>query len=202
VIVLGVVAVLALAAFGSTFTPLFSADSVRVEGAAHLTPDQVRRIAKVEPGVNVFRLDAAKAERRLERNAWVADAQVETSLPSQVTIIVRERIPAAVALSDATGERSVIAGDGTILGAATDTTALPTVEVGDGTTPPSQAQRALGAAAAASLPHSIVGEVETVRVGEDGSIELSLDGGVVASYGDGSELEAKGYDWLLEEAVA
>ena len=191
-IVAAVVASIALLGFASTFTPMFAADTVRVEGAEHLTEDQVRRIAKIQPGVNVVRLDTGRAERRLERNAWVADAQVSTALPSEVTITVRERTPAAIAVTDAAGGRSVIAGDGTILEAAETPASLPIVESSDAVSVPTEAQRTLGAAAASSLPHSIVGDVESVAVGEDGSLELTMTGGVLVSYGDGSALAAKG----------
>jgi cell division protein FtsQ len=191
IVVIGL-AVLAGAAFASTYTPLFAVDRVRVEGSAHLTEEQVRRIAGVEPGANVFRLDEGKAERRLERNPWVADAQVTTQLPSGVTILVREREPAAVAVTGSAGERSIVAGDGTILEPSRGPAILPLIRAADGAAVPDEAQRALGATVAASVPHSILGEVESVLVGGDGSVDLILSGGVPVSYGDGTALDAKG----------
>ena len=192
VILVAVAMGLSLLAYGATYTPLFAADTVGVEGVHHLTARQVRRIAKIEPGVNVFRLDTGQAERRLERNAWVADAVITTELPSAVTIVVRERTPAAVAVTDAAGGRSLVAGDGTILGDAPDPVPLPVVESADGGTVPDDSQRAVGATVAGSLPPSIVGEVETVSVGYDGSVELALSSGELVSYGDASALAAKG----------
>ena len=44
-------------------------------------------IAKVQAGVNVFWLDASVAERRLERNVWIADAAITTDLPSNVPVV-------------------------------------------------------------------------------------------------------------------
>ena len=192
VIVTAALAGLATAAFASTYTPLFAADTVRVEGADHLSAAQVRRIAKVQPGANVFRLDVRQAERRLERNVWVADAAITTTLPSTVTIEIRERAAAAVAVTDAAGGRSIIAGDGTILAPAPDTVALPLVEGADGVTVPSEGQRSLGAQVAASLPTAISHTVESVQAGADGTVTVILAGGVPVSYGDAGALAQKG----------
>jgi cell division septal protein FtsQ len=192
VIVTAILGIVGAVAFASTFTPIFAADTVRVEGAAHLSAAQVRRIAKVQPGVNVFRLDVGQAERRLERNAWVADAAITTTLPSGVTIVVRERVPAAVAVTDASGARSIVAADGTVLAPAPEGVGLPLVEAADGIGVPSEAQRVLGGSIAASLPPVIVSRVESVRVGTDGTAEVILMGGVPVSYGDASALAQKG----------
>ena len=192
VIVAAALAGLAVAAFAATYSPIFAADAVRVEGAEHLSAAQVRRIAKVQPGVNVFRLDARQAERRLERNAWVAEAAITTTLPSTVTIEIRERAAAAVAVTDAAGGRSIIAGDGTILARAPDTVELPLVEGADGVTVPSEGQRSLGAKVAASLPAVIAHSVESVQAGADGTVMVILAGGVPVSYGEARALTEKG----------
>ncbi len=192
VIVAGALAGLALATFGSTYSPLFAADTVRVEGAGHLSATQVRRIAKIQPGVNVFRLDTRQAERRLERNAWVGDATVARRLPSSVTITIVERVPAAVTVTDPSGDRSIVAEDGTILAPAPDTAALPLVEAADGATVPSEGQRTLGAQVAASFPPEIAGRVEAVQAGADGTVIVILTGGVAVSYGDAEALVQKG----------
>jgi len=185
-------AALAMLGFALTYSPLFAAHTVRVEGVDHLTVAQVQRIARIRSGVNVFRLDTELAERRLERNVWVADAEITTELPSAVRIVVRERTPAAIAVTDVSGARSLVAEDGTILAGARGPVGLPFVQASDGATVPSEAQRMLGAAVAGSLPGSIVAQVETVAVGGDGSVELILAGGVLVSYGDDSALAAKG----------
>jgi len=192
VIVAGILAGLAVVAFGSTYTPLFAADAVRVEGAGHLSSAQVRRIARIQTGVNVFRLDARQAERRLERSAWVGDATVTKTLPSTVTITIVERVPAAVMVTDPSGERSIIAEDGTILAPAPDAAALPLVEAADGATVPSEAQRILGAKVAASLPPEIARRVGSVQAGADGTVTVVLTGGVAVSYGDAEALVQKG----------
>jgi cell division protein FtsQ len=192
VIVCGVLAALALAALGSTYTPLFAADSVRVEGGAHLSAAQVRRIAGVRPGENVVHLDTERAERRLERNAWIADAQISTRLPSTVTIAIRERRATAVVATDSQGALALVAEDGTILGTAPRSVRLPALEAADGAVVPTDAQRTDAAAVAASLPPAVVHEVDGVLADSDGTLSLSLVGGVPVSYGDTSALAEKG----------
>lgn len=192
VIAAGILVAVAIVAFASTYTPLFAAETVRVEGAKHLSAAQVRRIAKIQLGMNVFRLDARQAERRLERNVWVADAAITTKLPSSVTIEIRERAAAAVVVTDADASRSIVAADGTILAPAPDTVGLPLVEAADGATVPSEGQRMLGAKVAASLPSAIAQTVEAVQAGADGTVTLILGGGVPVSYGDTSALAQKG----------
>ncbi|MEO8477048.1 MAG: FtsQ-type POTRA domain-containing protein [Actinomycetota bacterium] len=183
---------LAVVAYASTFTALFAAREIRVEGTDHLSVDRVRVIAKIQPGVNVFRLDTAKAIRRLERNAWVADAEVTKDLPSGVLIVLRERTPAAVVVTDASGTLSLVAGDGTVLAVAGGPVGFPLVRLAEAATPPSETQRTLGSMVAASIPRSIAGAVEAVEVASDGSVRLALRGGVVVSYGDATALDAKG----------
>ncbi len=184
--------VLAVAAYASTYTPLFAARDIRVEGTDHLSADRVRAIAKIQPGVNVFRLDTAKATRRLERNAWVADAEVTKKLPSGVLIVVRERTAAAVVVTDAAGTLALMARDGTILAVAGGPVGLPLVRLAEAATPPSETQRTLGATVAGSIPPSLASAVEAVEVASDGSVRLALRGGVLASYGDATALQAKG----------
>lgn len=190
VIVVAAIVVLGLLALVSTYTPLFAARNVRVEGAAHLTAGQVRRIAKVEPGVNVFRLDTGRAERRLERNAWVADAEITKALPSGVTIVVRERVPVAVVVGTS-GSTDVLAEDGTSLGPSAGPLTLPVVTGVAGEDTPNEAERVLGAAVAASLPPAIARGGVTV-VASDEEADLLLESGATVSYGGGTELAVKG----------
>lgn len=80
----------------------FTVREVVVRGNRHLVPDAVRRLAGVEPGVGIWAVDCARAERSLEGVAWVRAARVWRELPDRVVIRVREERPTAIiALSDA-----------------------------------------------------------------------------------------------------
>ena len=72
-------------------TPRFAIRDVSVEGARRLSSEQVRTLASIEVGTNVFALDVASAERRLLENPWVAEARVTRRLPGHVRVDVRER---------------------------------------------------------------------------------------------------------------
>lgn len=82
--------------------PYFTVREVIVRGNRHLAPDAVRRLAGVEPGIGIWTVDCARAERSLEGVAWVRKARVWRELPDRIVVRVREERPAAiVALTDA-----------------------------------------------------------------------------------------------------
>ena len=119
-------AAIAIAVLGMslTATPLFHAKAIRIEGERRLSERQVQRAAGVDDATNVFALDEEAVSRRLERSPWIADADVVVSLPSTVTIRVRERIPVAIARTE---DGTVLAAaDGSILGPAVGA-ALPEI---------------------------------------------------------------------------
>ena len=142
------IAVVALAvgvliAWGLTFTALFHAKTVRVEGIKRLGTRQVMRIAQITPGTNVFHLDASAAARRLEQNPWVAAAAVTVQLPSTVVIGVTERVPVAL-VKDSEGGAQWVAGDGVVVGAATGREQIPTIGGADAAALPDAASRRRG----------------------------------------------------------
>ena len=99
----------------STYTPLFARqDGPRRGCRPSHARRQVRKIAKVESGVNVIRLDSGRAERRLERNAWVGRRRRSRrpSRPASRSSIA-ERTPAAVVARRRTALVELLAGDGT-----------------------------------------------------------------------------------------
>jgi cell division protein FtsQ len=78
-------------------SPRFSIAEVRVEGAARLTEQQVRRLAGVENGQNIFAFDMASAERKLLGNAWVEQVRVSRELPRRLRVQLSEREAVAAA---------------------------------------------------------------------------------------------------------
>ena len=185
--------VLAVLAMGSTMTPLFHAKTIRIEGARHLSDRQVRKLADVDAGTNVFSLDEGAVARRLERSPWILDAVVSTSLPSTVRIEVTERVPVAVAKTD---EGSVaLAADGSVLGPAR-AGGLPEIralEAPAGETAPPVTGPILSAAtsAAAEFGPTLRPLVEAIVVQPDATLTLELRDGVTVTYGGSSDLQAK-----------
>ncbi|MDZ4169087.1 MAG: FtsQ-type POTRA domain-containing protein [Coriobacteriia bacterium] len=94
---------------------VFAVNDVGVEGARHLSDEDVRTLAAVPAGATMFTLSTRAVERRVEKSPWVAEASVERDFPHGLVIKVEERRPAAVI--DAGGkELWVVSADGWWLG--------------------------------------------------------------------------------------
>ncbi len=103
----------------------FALDRIEVQGAPHLSSDDVARLAGLGPGTNVFRVDLAQVAADVERSPWVDQATVHRELPNTLRVDVVERAAAALVeldglyLVDRDGrpvKRAVIAsGDGDAL---------------------------------------------------------------------------------------
>jgi cell division protein FtsQ len=183
--------VVATAAWAVTYTPLFDAKHVRVEGAVSLRPDAVRALAQVDPSTNVFHLQPQTVTERLLTDPWIASATVAKDLPDTVVLTVVERRP--VGVIDAMGERSVLASDGTVLPASAATAqtvdGLPSVEAGLGS--PDDTQRAAAAALLSALDPVVEQRVTHLTVGQDLSETLTLRDGVRVDAGTPGEEAAK-----------
>jgi cell division protein FtsQ len=188
--VIGIVAVLA-AGWWVTGSKIFALRTLQVVGNAHLSSEQVAGLAGLSESTNVFWLSSNRIERRLQSNPWVASATVSRTLPSEVKVVIRERVPVAVLL-DASGVRFLVAADGVVLGSAGRGVALPTIVA----PPPGAAvhgridPRTPALSVAASLPPSLRARVTAVDV-KGGQATLALRGGGKVLFGDPSESAAK-----------
>jgi cell division protein FtsQ len=175
-----------------SYTPFFRARIVTVSGEAHLSQAAILRIAHLGPGTNVFHLNLRAAERRLERDPWIARAKVTRHLPHTLSIVVVERVPVALASTGSAGSPPLLlAGDGTVLGPAAGSPGLPRVGTNDGTGTASTVELREGAQVVAAMPVALRQQVATVVVGDDGSVLVVTGTGVTVTYGDGSHLVAK-----------
>lgn len=169
-------------AIGSTFTPLFAARHIRVEGNRTLSPSEVSALAGVRDGTNVFHLDTAATEDALEADPWVASAEVERDLPATVILRVIERTPVAVAGA------TVVAADGTALPGAS-ARGLPDIGVLAGELDP--AERTAGAGVVGAMAPVVRDRVGSVLVEPDGDLVLILRDGATVRYGQPQEAIAK-----------
>jgi cell division protein FtsQ len=186
-------------------SPLFAVDEVLVTGEERLTEAQVLRIAGLTGRPNVFSVDPEEIAGRLEADPRIARASVTTSLPGTVAIAIEELAPvAAVARGDAW---TLIAGDGSVLGIATRRPALPVVDpgrisLGAVAGPVSGCARSL-----AAIPDELRRRVRLASVRADGSIVLSLRGGVRVLWGPPSRLPEKAtalsavLGWIADERL-
>ncbi len=175
--------VVGLAAWVATYTTIFEVREVLIRGERHTTETAVASQAQVA-GVNLFHLDLAAVEHRLEADPWIADAIVRRDLPATLVIDITEREPVAV---DDLGE--VVAADGTVLPFA-DVGGLPTIRPTTGTL--AIDHRTSSAVAIASLPPSLQSRVGSVLALAAGALVLELRDGVTVTYGEPVELETKG----------
>ncbi|MFF5055517.1 cell division protein FtsQ/DivIB [Micromonospora sp. NPDC000663] len=91
----GVLAVAGLVAWTVLGTGLLGVREVRVEGAALVTPVQVRDAVGVADGVPLARVDLAAAARRVGELAPVERATVSRDWPGALVVRVTERTPVA-----------------------------------------------------------------------------------------------------------
>lgn len=180
---IGIAAIAAAAAVGLTYTPLFHARSITVEGTEVLEDDQVIELAGVELGSDVLRLDTDAAEARLETEPWIAQADVERDLPDAVLISVVERQPLA---SGPDGE--LVAADGVVL-PGSPVSGLPTIGSTDGLVSPSDLTTA--AALLGALDPVVLVRVTSVFVAGDGTIDATLSAGTTVDFGEAGDTEEK-----------
>jgi cell division protein FtsQ len=198
-----VVLLLAGVAIAATYTPLFAASDVRVQGSGGIARDDVLAIAGIVEGANVFHLDARGVERRLEGDPRILRAHVRTSLPDTIAIRIVPRVP--VGIEKAAG--ALVGADGVLIGPASASTVLPSLVSGGGGELAS-GERAEAAAAAAALGPDLRPLVDAIVVRIDGSLRVRLAAGFTATFGDASELAAKAaslralLDWAEAEDVA
>jgi cell division protein FtsQ len=189
-IVVGALAIVGGVGVGASYTPVFEAKTILVKGEHHLARSQVLKLAHLSNATNLLHADLGAAERRLERNPWVQDAQVSRSLPSTLKVDLTERVPAA---HIGVGSSLIlVAADGTDLGTTARSNDLPRVLSLGSTDAPTGEALVAGAEVAGALPVDLRPAVATVSVGGDGAILLILRSGVSVTYGDGSEAVAKG----------
>ena len=170
-----------------SYTSLFGAREVQVEGADHLAPRQVMRLAQVGLGTNVVHLDESVAEARLEGEAWILDATVETALPGTIVVSVQERTPVMLLVTD--DARRWVASDGTDLGRAPRTVLLPEVTLAQGVRDP-HAIPAAGEVIRAMAP-ALRTRVDSITVAADGAVDLVADRDVEVRYGSVRDTAAK-----------
>lgn len=187
-VAIGSVAVAGL--FVGSRSSLFDARTVEVTGASHIARPELLRVAGVGEGTNVLWLDELAVEGRLEIEPWVATAEVSTSLPWTIRIEVAERSPVAV-----TGDghdRSLVSGDGTILGSVGGIPGLPRIDVPVAPALDGPRPSVAGAASALdAMTASLRARVERVVVSPAGTLELRLEGGVVVRYGSATSQRRK-----------
>src|SRR5512142_409132 len=74
----------------------FVVSGVDVTGAKHLDEKDLKEIAGIFRGQNIFRANIDAAVRRARANPWVKVARVYRKLPNRITMVFTERVPSVI----------------------------------------------------------------------------------------------------------
>jgi cell division protein FtsQ len=165
-------------AFGLTYSSLFGARQIRVEGNSELAQTAVMALAGIGAGTNVAHLNTDDVAARLETSPWIESASVTRDLPSTIIVRVQERAPVAAV------EGGGVVGAGGILLPGARANGLPTLRVAG-------SELAEATAVLEAMAPVLRARVVAVEIGIDGRIVVRLHGGVAALFGTPGEEATK-----------
>jgi cell division septal protein FtsQ len=96
-----------------THAELFQIAGVDVKGVRSVSENEIRELATMFTGQNIFRVDLGAATRRALANPWIREVRIERALPNRISVIYTEREPRAI-LQAANG-RYLIDGEGVVM---------------------------------------------------------------------------------------
>jgi cell division protein FtsQ len=79
-----------------TTADIFIVTAVDVNGVKELTEKDIRGFVSVFEGQNVFLVDLDEPARRVSAHPWVKDVRIHRRLPNRISMVITERVPAAV----------------------------------------------------------------------------------------------------------
>ncbi len=92
---------------------MFQIAGVDVKGAKQVSQADLKEIAGIFTGQNIFRVDLEAPVRRARANPWVKDVRIYRRLPNRISMVVTERVP--FALLDAGAGMYVMDNEGVVL---------------------------------------------------------------------------------------
>jgi len=190
------IVLLILAGYVLFRSPLFAVQRLEVTGTRLLQPDQIRALAGINLGENIFQVDLSQAKQRISLLPMVKTVTVSRVLPSTVRIEVTERTP--LVLLQEGNVFAELDADGYYLGPGTVTAAgLPILTGIQASLPaPGQKVTATGLPAVlgfvAGLPPALLPRLSEIHVAGDGSLVLYTLYGVPVMAGDTAAPAQKG----------
>lgn len=173
--------------------------SVEVEGTSYLTKQEVERVADVQTGTPLARLDLDAVEDRVAELPAVASVDVERDWPDGVRIVVQERTAIAVVKQD--HKLHGMDAEGVLYRTYHHRPGrLPLVRAGQLDDKGSADALHEVAGVIASLDRSIARKVDHVEVASMDAIELVLSNGKQVQWGSAtqSQLKARVLETLLK----
>lgn len=170
------------------FTSVLGVHKVDVDGTKGLTPEEVRKVAAVDMGTPLIRLDTDEIVKRVATLPRVARVDVERSWPTTVVITVTERTPVGfvrrpdgVHMVDSAGiDFAVI---------PQVPTGLPSIEVAN-ISPADPATHSV-VDVLARIPQQLRDMVTGLSAQTAGSVQLTLTDGRVVKWGNSADSERK-----------
>jgi cell division septal protein FtsQ len=80
----------------ATHADMFVVSGVDISGVHQLGEKDLREIAAIFTGQNIFRVDIDAAVRRAHANPWIKEATVYRKLPNRITMVFVERVPSFI----------------------------------------------------------------------------------------------------------
>jgi cell division protein FtsQ len=149
---------------------------VEVRGSRFLSEGEVRELLGPAVGENILNLDIESLKARLRASPWVADATVTRTLPDTLRVVVRERVPLALAELE---RLYLMDGDGALIdiyGPRTAAFDLPIVRGLQRAQSEDRRRRATVAGALLRDLGDLGGELSEVEVDENGDLRVVLKG--------------------------
>jgi cell division protein FtsQ len=117
------------------FGPALSVQTVHVEGAAHLTSEQVAAAAGLAGSASILSVDGEADRQRLLALTWVRTATVEPQLPGSVSVVISEWRPVAVYHAGKSATLFLLSDQAVVLGTAASGAGLVDVQGPSGSDP-------------------------------------------------------------------
>jgi cell division protein FtsQ len=190
------IVLLVLAGYILFRSPLFQVRRLEVTGTRLLQPAQIRKLAGINPGENIFAVNLGQAQKKIALLPLVKTAVLRRILPSTVLIEVTERTP--VALLQEGSVFAEVDRDGYYLQQGNvDITGLPLLTGIRAVLPaPGRKVDAPGLAPVlqfvAGLPPGLAPMLSEVHVESDGQLVLTTLYGVPVLVGDATDPAGKG----------
>jgi cell division septal protein FtsQ len=93
---------------------LFVVSGIDIKGVKHMGERDLRELADVFTGQNIFRVDIAAAVRRAHANPWIKEARIYRKLPNRITMVFVERTPSFIL--DTGSARYLMDGEAVVIG--------------------------------------------------------------------------------------
>lgn len=183
------VLIVVLIVWGVFFSPLFSVRSLQVEGLSLTDQGAAEEALQPLEGESMTRISSEEVESLLTQFPAVASVDTSASGSGTLRVEVQERIPVA-AVEDGDGWQ-LVDREGAQLEQVTDSEQIQVPVIAGGTDVLGSEDWDTVSSVLASLPSSLLEQVQTARAESGGVVMLELQDGVTVRWGDDTDSALK-----------